>query len=152
MSLQSRWVDEIMARLAVRYGTRWSSLWQGIDPGLVRADWAEQLGGMTPEGIRKALDSLPDDFPPTATAFRKAGAIRDESRPVPALPAPDPDGAKRVAESMAGASIAAESPRQWMARLQREVLAGKASYSRQEHYKFAVKNGYYGEIAQGVAA
>ena len=151
MPLQSRWIDEIMARLAVRYGSRWSSLWQGVDPELVRADWAEQLDGMTPESIRKALDSLPDDFPPTATAFRKAGAIRQESRTVPALPAPDPEGAQRVAETMAGVSVLGERPREWMVRLQRDVIAGTASHSRKEHYQIAVKNGYFGEAQEAPA-
>ena len=146
MPLALRWVDEIMARLAVRYGSRWSSLWQGLDPGLVRDDWAEQLDGMAPESIRKALDSLPEDFPPTATAFRKAGAIRHESRPLPALPAPDPEGAKRLAETVSATSILGETPREWMLRLYRDVQAGTASRSRQAHYKIAVSNGYYGEV------
>lgn len=143
MPLQSRWVEEILARLQVRYGTRWSSLWQGIDHELIKADWAEQLDGMATENIRKALSSLPDDFPPTATAFRKLGHIRAESETL-ALPAPDPAGLKRIASSMTQAQTTAETPAEWMARLERDVLAGNASPARVRHYRIAVANGYYG--------
>lgn len=143
MPLQSRWVEEVLARLQVRYGTRWSSLWQGIDPELIKADWAEQLDGMAPENIRKALSSLPDDFPPTATAFRKLGHIRAEAE-VLALPAPDPAGIKRIATAMTAAQGCTESPAEWMARLDRDVRAGTASHSRREHHRIATANGYYG--------
>jgi len=101
MPLPLRYVDEIHARLAIRYGSAWTAKWSGLDERLIKADWSEQLDNMAPESIRKALDFLPDDFPPTATAFRKLGAIRTESVTAPALPAPDPVGMKRVAGEMA---------------------------------------------------
>jgi hypothetical protein len=101
---------------------------------------------MAPENIKKALASLPADFPPTATTFRILGSMRHEAVAVPALPAPsDP----RVAEKVLGAFKAAkaETPAEWMARLERDVRAGTASRARKEHYKIAVTNGYYGDKA-----
>ena len=89
MPLNLRYVDEIHARLAVRYGSRWPAMWAGLEPELVKADWADQLAGMTPAGIKKALASLPAEFPPTCTAFRALGSIREEAQGPPLLQAPE---------------------------------------------------------------
>ena len=113
MPLQLRYVDEIHARLMVRYGSAWTAKWAGFDETLmqaVKADWADQLDGMSPASIRKALDSLPADFPPTATAFRALGQTRDEAAPAPlALPAPDPAGMRRVAGALKNAVVPQKS-------------------------------------------
>ena len=93
MSLNLRFVKEIHARLSVRFGTSWSAKWAGLDMAAIEADWAEQLDGMTPTGIRQALANLPHDFPPTATAFRALGVIREEREEFKALPAPAVDAA-----------------------------------------------------------
>lgn len=140
MPLQSRLVEEVLARLQVRYGTRWSSLWQGIDHELIKADWAEQLDGMAPENIRKSLSSLPDDFPPTATAFRKLGHIRAESETM-ALPAPDAAGMKRIAGAIA-ASKPQEIPltqraMECLDNLRSRVKAGTASAGQRDFLKRA---------------
>ncbi len=73
MPLPLRYVDEIHARLAIRYGTAWSAKWQGLDQEAIRTDWADQLDGMSPPAIKAALANLPPEFPPTCTAFRKLG-------------------------------------------------------------------------------
>lgn len=143
MPLHLRYVDEIHARLAVRYGTAWSAKWQGLDQDAIRADWAEVLDGMQPASIRKALESLPPEFPPTATAFRALGAIPEEHKPAPKLPPPDPVGLKRIAGAMGGATTRLETPAEWMARLQREVETRAASKARAAHFRTAVGNGHY---------
>ena len=146
MTLPLRYVKEIHARLLVRYGSAWTSKWAGVEQSAIEADWSSHLAGMSPAGIRKALESLPAEFPPTASAFKALGMIREESQPPSMLPPPDPVGAKRVADAAQSIGAGMEAPREWMARLQREVLAGTANRSRKEHYKIAVKNGYYGEV------
>jgi hypothetical protein len=73
MPLPLRFVREIHARLAVRYGSAWTTKWAGLDQEAVELDWAEQLDGMQPVHIKAALASLPNDFPPTCTAFRDLG-------------------------------------------------------------------------------
>lgn len=105
MPLPLRYVDEIHARLLVRYGSAWAAKWAGFDAQMmqaVKADWAEQLDGMEPAAIRRALDSLPPEFPPTATAFRALGEDKGMPRPelMPAaLPAPkSPNLASRAAQ------------------------------------------------------
>lgn len=73
MAMSLRFVKEIHSRLAARYGSAWRAKWDGVPMCAIEADWAEQLDGMKPEQIKAALAHLPDDFPPTCTAFRKAG-------------------------------------------------------------------------------
>lgn len=144
MPLPLKFVKEIHSRLAVRYGSAWRAKWAEVPQEALEADWADQLNGMQPAGIRKALESLPHDFPPTASAFRLLGVMRDEAAPVAALPAPDPAGLKRIAQSIAPMLGRMEPGRVWMARLEREVMAGTASAARVRHYRIAVANGAFG--------
>jgi hypothetical protein len=147
LALNLRFVREIHARLAVRYGSAWISKWAGVDQDAIEADWADQLDGMKPEGIKKALASLPVDFPPTAPAFRVLGMIRDEAAPAIALPPPDPVGLRRIASSLAPIVNHQEPPSEWMARLDRDVRAGNASPARKRHHAIATANGFYGNVA-----
>ena len=147
MALNLRFVREIHARLAVRYGSAWISKWAGVDQDAIEADWADQLDGMKPEGIRKALQSLPVEFPPTAPGFRSLGVIRDEAAPLVALPAPDPVGLKRIAQSLAPIVNHQETPAEWMARLDRDVKNGNANPARKRHHAIATENGYYGNVS-----
>ena len=144
MPLPSRYVDEIHARLAVRYGSAWLAKWQGVDMAAIKADWAAVLDGMQPASISKALDSLPPEFPPTATAFRALGVIAEEHKPAPQLPPPDPVGMRRIAGALGAVVNHQETPGEWMERLRRDVEAGNASRARIDHYRIAVANGYYG--------
>lgn len=90
MALESRWVDAIHARLLVRYGTRWVSMWAGVPEELVKADWAAELDGLGPDAIAHAMHHLPHEFPPTVAQF-KAIALRRAEPGLKALPAPKPD-------------------------------------------------------------
>lgn len=142
MPLSLRFVREIHARLAVRYGCGWAAKWAGFDISAVEADWAAELDGMTPEGIRKALASLPPDFPPTSGAFREAGAIRVEAAAPLALPEPsNPEVAEQALRSMR--AVGKPSPAEWMARLDADVRAGIASRVWMQHHRIATENGYF---------
>lgn len=100
MALESRWVDAIHARLLVRYGTRWVSMWAGIPEEAVKADWASELHGLGGDAIKHALEHLPMEFPPTVAQF-KALALGRKERPLPALPAPkaDPEVVAKIVAS-----------------------------------------------------
>ena len=110
-----RWVDRLFARLAVRYGTAWQRMWLGIDPGAVQADWASVLGTLferNPQALVYGLDHLPEDRPPTATAFLRLCLSAPDSTPRLAAPTSTPDPAfaesvhKRIGEaSKAGAHM-----------------------------------------------
>lgn len=148
MALHRRFVDEIHARLLVRYGSKWLNLWAGVPEDAVKADWSEQLAAVTPAGVRFALDNLPDDYPPTVGQFR--ALCITQQRPelqTPALPAPSREGLKRVAGQLQKAQISRETPAEFMARLEADVLAGRASQARIDHYRIAKANGYYGGMS-----
>lgn len=79
MALQLRFVESIFARLVVRYGASWGRQWEGVDPAVVKADWCNELAGLSSEAIKHALANLPIDRPPNVGQFR-ALCI---NRPVP---------------------------------------------------------------------
>lgn len=143
MAMPLRYVKEIHGRLAARYGSSWRAKWGGVPMEAIESDWSNQLSGMQPESIRKALDSLPPDFPPTCAAFRALGAIRHDAAPVPVIDfTPDPALAKVALEAMNVTGM--PTPSEWMALLDRDVKAGTASAARKRHHAIATKNGYYG--------
>lgn len=147
--LSSRFVKEIHARLAIRYGSSWSSKWAGISVQAIEADWADQLGGMHPENIRKALASLPPDFPPTAPAFKALGVILYADAPPMALPAPsDPAVAEMALKSMS--TVGKPTPAEFMLKLDADVRAGNANPARIRHHRIATENGYYGSGVSSV--
>lgn len=98
--LSEPWIDRVMSRLAVRYGSAWTRQWAGLDPRAVKADWAHELGGLAewPEAIAHALAHLPPERPPTVAQFLDV-ARRGPPRAVPQLPAPESDP-QRVAEAL----------------------------------------------------
>ena len=143
MAMPLRYVREIHSRLAVRYGSIWKSKWAEVPIELLEADWADQLDGMQPESIRKALASLPPEFPPTAPSFRVLGAVRSEASAFKALDyETDPAVAKAALSIMK--VTGKPTPAEWMAQLDRDVKAGTSSNARKAHHKIAVANGYYG--------
>lgn len=83
MPANSRAIDAIFTRLLVRYGAAWSRLWSDIPMDAIKADWAEQLEGMSNRAIEYALLHLPSEKPPaTAAAF----AALARAMPVHAIP------------------------------------------------------------------
>lgn len=94
------WSDEIFARLAVRYGAAWLSMWHGIDIAAVKADWCRELGGFAGNtgAIAYALEHLPADRPPNVAQFKALCINRPQT--FVALPEPKADP-ERVAAAMA---------------------------------------------------
>lgn len=94
MQLPDSWVDALFAKLSVRYGAAFMRQWPDADLSVVKADWAEVLGGFQnrPDAIRYGLDHLNPDKPPTALQFRALcnSGPRDDG----ALKLPPPEPAK----------------------------------------------------------
>jgi hypothetical protein len=99
MSLPVEWVEELFARLFLRYGMALKRAYDGMDMDLVKADWGQVLSGFARTDIRFALDNLPAQFPPNAMEFR-AICRRAPAVDVPQLPAPKADPAV-VAKALA---------------------------------------------------
>ena len=89
-------VDMIHTKLAIRYGSRWLQLYDGIEPALfplIKADWCEVLSGVSLKTALYALQNLPRTYPPIATEF----AALCQRAPVPqavCLPRPTMTPAK----------------------------------------------------------
>lgn len=103
------WVQRILEKLTVRYGSAFRARYAGVDEQLVWADWAEVLAGLQhrPEAIAHGLGLLPPDHPPTATAFRDLC----RAAPAPAfkaLPLPpsvvDEDMLQRAKKALSGSA------------------------------------------------
>jgi hypothetical protein len=90
-ALPTLWVQKIFSKLAIRYGTAFRNRYAGINEQELWEDWAQQLAGFQnrPEAIAYALEYLPPDFPPTASAFRDLCRLAP-TKPNLALPGPDP--------------------------------------------------------------
>lgn len=101
MSLPTPWVEKIFQKLTINYGTDFAARYKGIELGLVKTDWADELSFLVnrPDAIAFALSNLPDRVP-TAQQF-KALCL---SAPAPSTPAlayePKADPA-RVAQELA---------------------------------------------------
>jgi hypothetical protein len=103
MALNRKWIDQIFARLSVRYGSAFLGRWTnaGIDLELVKADWAEELAGFerNPEALKHALQHLPVE-PPNVMQFR---ALANGAPPpeLPRLPEPkaDPERVQRALQA-----------------------------------------------------
>jgi hypothetical protein len=88
MALPDSWLDHLFRKLGARYGEAWLRKWDGIPIADVRADWSEVLDGLSGDAIAYGLQYLPEDFPPTASAFRALCNGRPAQDRL-ALPAPD---------------------------------------------------------------
>jgi hypothetical protein len=68
----------------------------------VKANWANELGRFKdrPEAIAYALENLPAEQPPTVLQFRALCAAAPVAYEAPALPAPDPQGLRRIADAL----------------------------------------------------
>lgn len=71
--LPLQWVQRILAKLTVRYGSAYLSRVAAVPEEELWLDWAETLAGYqaNPPAIAWALENLPPDQPPTAGAFRE---------------------------------------------------------------------------------
>ena len=135
------YVKEIHRLLQVRYGSRWVSLWVGIEQSDIQADWAQQLDGMSPEGIKYALANLPPDFPPTVTAFRMLGNRRPDPVVLALPPLPSsPDEARKIAAAVRTMS-GKPTPAEYMAGLWARRDAGETlSFAMHDFLKRAERS------------
>lgn len=64
-------MDRIFAKMHARYGKHWLDMWQGLPLDAVRAEWGNELAGLTAQDIRAGLDECSTmRFPPTLGEFK----------------------------------------------------------------------------------
>lgn len=100
-------LDYIFARMGAIYGAAFLRHWDGMDVGLVRQEWARQLGRFLTHkpSLDYAIDRLKGDFPPSAITFRdfcNAGpAIPRDDLQIEHNPTPiDPEVVKQAKERL----------------------------------------------------
>lgn len=70
--LPKLWVEKLVQKMQVLFGARFAQQWEGIDPKVMMAEWAEELAGYTGEEIKRGLDacrSMSKGFAPTLPEF-----------------------------------------------------------------------------------
>ena len=71
-SLPATWTAALFAKLAARYGHRWSSCYPNDLAKIAMVEWGSGLSGLSGEQIRHGLDSWKSDWPPSLPEFRRA--------------------------------------------------------------------------------
>lgn len=145
LTLPHDWVDSLFARLQVRYGAGWNRMWEGIDIAIVKADWAEELGGFSvnPDAIKRALGNLPADWPPTVAQFKALciGSPGDVYEKPKRLEAPSAD--PKVIEAVKAIARGPRSdvdPKAWAWRLKaREESGDRIPPSHKAMWREALK-------------
>lgn len=130
-------LDQILGRLAVRYGMAWSRMWEGLQPDAVRADWGTVLDGFSAADVAHALQHLPADRPPNVAQFRDL-CRRAPRQDLPRLDAPrtppPADMGPRIRAAASGIGRRHADPKAWARELQRREAAGErlAPHQRRE--------------------
>lgn len=139
MSLKSETVEAIFGRMLVRYGSVWTAKWSGVPMEAVKADWANELAGISREAIVYALGFLSLEYPPTATQFRLICG-RAPERTLPALPAParDPQKARAVANAVAG-NVGLGLDKRWAHEMKaKDEAGGRITVTQRAMYRQAL--------------
>lgn len=130
--LDEELVGMVMAKLALTYGKRFTNGYDA-EPATVRANWAHELAGISPEGIAYALANLNPDVCPNVLQFRSIAWGRPQSAPK-ALPAPPASPEQReagqrairaIAEHLSGQRQGPTDPLAWAYRVLRNPQASK---------------------------
>jgi hypothetical protein len=87
-------VGMVMLKMALTYGRKFTQQ-SDMPHEAVRAHWAQELAGISREGVLYAMTRLPADYVPNVLQFRALAANRpiDSAR---ALPAPEPSPERRA--------------------------------------------------------
>jgi hypothetical protein len=71
-ALHPAWLEKIFSTMLAHYGSRFADMWRDADIAMVKAVWAEKLGGFTdkPECLKYGLDCLDGrEWPPSLPEF-----------------------------------------------------------------------------------
>jgi hypothetical protein len=65
------WVEALFKRFSVMYGSRWAAMWDGVPMADVVDGWQTDMGGVTADQVKRALEHLKanNPFPPTLPEF-----------------------------------------------------------------------------------
>lgn len=129
MPLPDAWVDQLFAKLTVRYGASFLRQYAGLDVNEVKADWAQVLApfSQSKDALRHGLEHIPADKPPNALQFRdlcRRPAEHDtKTLRLPAPPA-NPEVAARIRAAF-NRPLQKALPRDWAWKLRGREQSGE---------------------------
>lgn len=136
-------IEKLLSKLALTYGVRFNDQYAGMDSGMVRRNWAKELGDVSREGIDYAMANLPERFPPNVLEFRKLCHGRRTEAQQLALPAPRQQAiseAVRARIEAIGKTPRNVDARAWAKRLrQRELACEKLTPTQRDMWRAALK-------------
>lgn len=66
------WVESLFGRMSAMYGKKFSDMWQGSDISTVKAIWAEEMGKLSNEELKRGYGALMTrDWPPSLPEYVK---------------------------------------------------------------------------------
>jgi hypothetical protein len=127
MSMPALWVDELFARLSVRYGAAFMRQYADLDAAAVKADWGRVMSGVSADGVTYGLENLPIEKPLNAMQFRAlcGSAPRTDERLKLAAPVAKPSPEVLAKVSRIGATAFQSDPLAWARSLQRREQQGE---------------------------
>lgn len=135
-------IELVFTKLQVRYGAAWLRQWEGLDMGMVKSDWMQELSGFTrnPAPLLHALTILPERAP-NVKQFRDLA----NQAPLPvvarlARPAASQSVVAREIAKLAGlkdamAEGAADPLRPWLALKARHEAGERLTHFQIEGYR-----------------
>ncbi len=134
-ALPDNWVGRIFDELLKLYGSRFADLWAGIDPAVMRAAWAQKLGGFInrPDCLKAAIVAC-DDIPSCPNLPQFLHLCRDAARRTGSqnLALPEPhmsmeEASERVREVAAIAAVKQDfsASTEWAKKLRIRYMAGE---------------------------
>jgi hypothetical protein len=67
------WVEKLFARMEALYGNKFIDMWRGTNVDLVKGLWADEMGKLSADDLRRGYAALMDrEWPPTLPEFVKA--------------------------------------------------------------------------------
>lgn len=69
-ALPATWIERIFDKMLLEYGKKFVDQWSGTDPDKLVAHWATELSGYTGIEIKRGLDAMKKEWPPTLPEFK----------------------------------------------------------------------------------
>ncbi len=70
-------ISGLFKRFQARYGTRWVASIEGIEDIAVK-EWSDGLSGLSGRDIKRGLDNLSDEWPPSLPQFKSACIVKKQ--------------------------------------------------------------------------
>ena len=141
--LDAALTEKVLSKLALTYGVRFNDVYAGMEPEMVRRNWARELDGVSREGVLYAMANLPERYPPNVLEFRRLCQSRRTEAERLRLPPPKPQGMPDAVKKHLAGLVRPNrdaDPRAWARRLRaREVACETLTPTQREMWRDALR-------------